>query len=165
VVHHQRDRGLPVEHLLAGQHPIGDAAGGVDVGAVVDLAAERLLRRDEGRGSLDDAPHRQRHDGVAAVSARRLDDAEVEDLDEIVVLAVAAEKDVRRLDVAMDQAARLGLRERVADLPQDVHHPFRRERSAAPDERLQVEPLEQLHHVVERAVAGDAEVEQVHRVR
>ena len=38
-------------------------------------------------------------------------------------------------------------------------------RPGAPHQRVGVEPVEQLHHVVERAVVGDAEVEEVHGVR
>ena len=35
----------------------------------------------------------------------------------------------------------------------------------APHERVGVESVEQLHHVVERAVVGDAEIEELHGVR
>ena len=56
-----------------------------------------------------------------------LDEAEVEQLDD-VVLAAAAQHDVLRLDVAMDQAALVRFAQRGADLPQDVDHAARRAR-------------------------------------
>ena len=48
------------------------------------------------------------------------DEAEVEHLDEVVVLVALHQKDVARLDVAVDDAERVGLAERAADLPRDV---------------------------------------------
>ena len=52
-----------------------------------------------------------------------------------------------------------------ADLAQEVDDPLRRQRPELLDQRLEVEAVEQLHHVVERAVVGDAEVVELHRVR
>ena len=46
-----------------------------------------------------------------------------------------------------------------------IEDPFGRYRAEAPDESVGVETVEQLHHVIERAVVGDAEVEQRHGVR
>ena len=37
-------------------------------------------------------------------------------------------------------------------------------RPEAPEQRVGVEAVEQLHDVVERAVGGDAEIEELHRV-
>ena len=102
---------------------------------------------------------------VSAVAVRRLDDAEIQDLHEVVILAVAAQEDVGGLDVAVDETARLGLGEGVAHLPEQVDGPLRRDGSRAAHERLGVEPIEQFHHVVERAVGGDAEIEEVHGMR
>ena len=39
------------------------------------------------------------------------------------------------------------------------------QRAVPPHQRVGVEAVQQLHHEVERAVVGDAEVEQLHRVR
>ena len=66
-------------------------------------------------------------------------DPEVQHLHEVVLLAVPAQEDVRRLDVAMHQAVRLGFGERVADLSQHVDGPLRRDRPEAPDQRVGVE--------------------------
>ena len=55
VVHQDRHRRVAGEHVLAGQQPVGDAPGGVDVGPAVHAGvAHRLLGRDEGGRALDD---------------------------------------------------------------------------------------------------------------
>ena len=89
----------------------------------------------------------------AASLVGRLDEAEVEDLDEIERASVPADVDVRRLDVAVDQSGRVRLPERVADLPQEIHHAPGRQRPELPHEVRGVEALEQLHHVVERPLS------------
>ena len=54
----------------------------------------------------------------------------------------------------------------MAHLPQHVNRAFRRQRPELPvTSRVGVEPVEQLHGVIERPVGGDAKVKQVHRVR
>ncbi len=53
------------------------------------------------------------------------------------------------------------LRERVADLAQQVDRALRGQRPEPLHQRLQVEPVQQLHHVVEGAVFGDPEVVQL----
>ena len=58
---------------------------------------------------------------------------------------------------------RLG--QRVAHLPQQVDGPLGRQRAEPLDQRVQVEPVQQLHHVVERAVVGHAEVVELDGVR
>ena len=94
-----------------------------------------------------------------------LDQPEVEHLDEIERGAGPADHHVRRLDVAVDQAVRVRVLQRGADLAQDVDDPLRRQRPVLPDQGVEVEPVEQLHHVVQPAVLGDAEIVELHRVR
>ena len=48
---------------------------------------------------------------------------------------------------------------------QDRPHARRRLRTERRDQRLQADPVQQLHHVVELPVAGDAEVVEIDRVR
>ena len=86
------------------------------------------------------------------------DEAEIEHLDEVVVGAEPAHEDVGGLDVAVDQAAAMRLAERVADLPQQMDRPRGLERTEFPHGPLEADPVEQLHHVIEVAVLGDAEV-------
>ena len=53
----------------------------------------------------------------------------------------------------------------MAHLPKNIEDPFGGYRAEAPDQRVGIDTVEQLHHVIERAVLGDAEVEQRHGVR
>ena len=94
-----------------------------------------------------------------------LDQPEVEHLGEVVLEAHPADIDVGRLDVAMHQAARVRIGQRVAHLAQQVEHAVRRQRTEFAHQRLEVAAGEQLHHVIERAVLRDAEVEDLNRVR
>ena len=72
--------------------------------------------------------------------------------------AAPAGEHVRRLHVAVDQAAVVGVGERIAGGEQEVDRPFRGHRAGLLDQRLEVAALEELHHVVEHAVVADAEV-------
>ena len=97
---------------------------GVDVHQVVHVrVAERQFGRHErgragqriGRGELQ-VGWPPRH-GL-------LDESEVQDLDEVHLHPGAAGVQVRGLDVAMHQVPLMGLRQREAGLPEEVHHPF-----------------------------------------
>jgi len=59
-------------------------------------------------------------------------------------LPVRADDDVARLEVAMDDAAGVGVRDPLRGLPEDVDQRLERERAAA-DELAQVGPLHVLH--------------------
>ena len=87
-----------------------------------------------------------------------LHDAEVEQLDDVDLVGGAADEQVRRLDVAVEQPRVVGLGERRAGLDQQLDHAGGGLRAVARDQRLEVESVEQLHHVVEHAELGDAVV-------
>ena len=53
----------------------------------------------------------------------------------------------------------------MAHLPQQVNGSRRRYRTMLSNEPVEIESVQQFHHVVERTVGRDAEVEQIHRVR
>ena len=89
-----------------------------------------------------------------------MDEPEVEDLD----LPIVAEVDVRRLQIAMDDALRVSEAETVGDLLHDAQDLIDRQGLAALDELFQVLPLEELHHHVEVALVFD-EVEDGDDVR
>src|SRR5262249_7176573 len=93
------------------------------------------------------------------------DQAEVEHLHEVEVGADAAHEDVDRLDVAMDEAAVMRLAERVTYLSQQIHHAIGLHRSEHVDEPFEADAVQELHHVVEIAVFGHAEVVHVDGVR
>ncbi len=67
---------------------------------------------------------------------------EIEHLHEVVFTAVAADEDVARLDVAMHDTALVSLRERVADLAEDVDGALGGQRAVFLDYPLQVDPIQ-----------------------
>ena len=89
---------------LAGEHLVQHAAQGVDIGAAVDRRGLDLLGRDVVRRADPCAGARQ-----AADRPEPLGQPEVGEVD-LLVVALAADQDVRRLDVAMHEAARRGRR-------------------------------------------------------
>jgi hypothetical protein len=120
VLAHQLDRVLGLERALAGEHLEEDRAHRVEVGAAVDRLAQRLLGRHVRRRAEHHAARGQLHvaEGVGGV-ADELDHAEVEQLDVLVLLpglAAQGQHDVLRLEIAVDQAARVGVAERLDDL-------------------------------------------------
>ena len=132
LVHRRRQRRLaparsaapprPVragERQLAGQHLEHDDAEREDVGAVIDALAERLLGRHVRHGSLR-RPGRVASSFAASralgAAAGPVGEAEVEDLR----VAFRRDDDVRRLDVAVDDAVGVRVGERVRDLHGEV---------------------------------------------
>src|SRR5258706_7607 len=100
----------------ADQHEVEHHADAVDVGALAVLEPHHALRR-EVRGGSDDAVRR-----VGARLLRALDelrDAEVEELHRLAPRR-AVEEDVVELDVAVDEAGGVGLREDVADRDEEL---------------------------------------------
>ena len=98
------------EHELARQQPIADAANRVDVHSTIEgSSAQRLFRRDECRRTVDYILPGQRRSCLARL-AEGSHQPKIQYLDEVAVLAVAANKNVRRFDVPMHQAAGLRLR-------------------------------------------------------
>ena len=106
--------GLGVERHVAGQHLVQDAAGGVDVDAMVGLVALGLLGRHV-LGRAEDHPG-ARQPRAALVERRHLGDAEVEHLDEVGPPLARDQVDVLRLHVAVDDALIVRGAERAADL-------------------------------------------------
>ncbi len=130
------DRGVGGERRHACEHLVEDDSERVDIAPAVDAEALRLLGREVGRRSHDEA-------GLSdvVVSADSPRDAEVGHLH----LAVPGEKDVARLDVAVDDAVAMGIAESLRDVGGDGGGPHRRERSLASDDRREGLPVDVLH--------------------
>src|SRR5881628_2078262 len=85
------------KYKLTSQRPEGDTAGRIDVGSSVQRDAQRLLRRNERRRAVNDVREREGSlRGRPVVSG--LGDSKIEDLTKVVILAVPAQEDIRRLD-------------------------------------------------------------------
>ena len=93
-----------------------------------------------------------------------LHEAEVEHFHEIIVGTEPADQDVRGLEVAVDQTARVGLAERATDLAQQVYRPSWVHRSEFLHQSIDTQAIEPLHHVVEVAFFRHTEVIDLHRV-
>ncbi len=140
-----------VERQPADEQLVPDHTGGVEIRPGADVLGQRLLRRHVGR-----RPHRAAR-GREVRGRRlveRLRDAEVGDLDR----AVRGDHDVLRLQVAVHDAARLGVRQPREDA---LEHPGDLRQRQVRDERPQRPALDVLHRdvrgalVLEEVVDGD----------
>ena len=157
-------RGVGREHVFPGQQPVSDATGRVDVGASIELGvAKCLLGCDECRCSLNHVIGGQ---GLPAfrLFPECLHESEIQYLDEVAVFAIAAEKNIRRFDVAMNEPACLRFRKRVTDLSKQIDGAIGRHGPEAPHECIGVESVEELHRVVEGAILRHTEIEELHGV-
>ena len=140
-------RGIAVAHerRVAGERVNEHAAERVHVGTGVDALAADLLRR----GVAERADPRAAA-AEPAVGAERqlLGETEVGQ----VGVVLLAEQDVRRFDVAMDEAMAVGGVERPAELRHDAGRPLGSEAPLGADERAQVGPVDVAHDDEQHAV-------------
>jgi hypothetical protein len=139
----ERDRVVAVEGQAAGDDLVEQHAGGVEVGAGVDLQAEGLLGAHVLRGA-------EHHAGAGhllerTVAADDLGDAEVDQLEHLAALVVAGDEDVLRLEVAVDHALAVGVLEAAEHLQDEADRRaraawVRRGRSAARCPRAAASP-------------------------
>ena len=64
----------------------------------------------------------------------------------------------------MHQPVAVRVLQRGADLAQDVDDSLRRQRPVLPDQRIEIDSVQQLHHVVQPAIVSGAEVVELHCV-
>ncbi len=122
---HQHGRlRLGLERLAVDEQLVEDQPHREDVAAVIDGVAAHLLRRHVVRRADDHADLRQPRLAGAG-------DPEIQDLQDV---RVAAENQVGRLDVAVDDAVLVGEGEAAADLDDQLDALARVERSAPPDQ-------------------------------
>ena len=152
----ERDGGGAVagERPLPGQRLEQDDAQRVDVRGDGRGLAARLLRAE-----VVDRAHRRAGERQLRL-VERARDPEVGDLDP----PVAADEDVRRLDVAVDDAADVRGLEGLRRLGRDAGGLARGERPVAAQDRREVLPLDDLHDEIRPGLAL-AEVEHGHDVR
>jgi hypothetical protein len=94
----------------------------------------------------------ERRFGLRGARLRDLRDAEVEHLDRGRPVGAVGEKEIRGLEVAMNDAERVRLGERLARLEHELERLVDGERAALRERVREVEPLEVLHHDVRRTV-------------
>ena len=165
VLHQHLHRRVRLEDQVAGQEEIRHAAKGVHVGPAIDVSLpdddfRRHVRRRPGGGVV------HRHERFeAADPLPHLHETEIQHLDEVVLEPHPADVDVGRLDVAVHHAARVGVGQRMADLPQQEDGAVGRHRPELADQAFEVAPRQQFHHVIEGAIARRPEVEHLDGVR
>ncbi len=150
----------PLERASAGDELIEDDAEREDVAPCVDDLAEDLLRRHVRGGSEGGRFVDARQRLVGARQALALRDPKVGDLH----VAPLRDHDVRGLDVAMNDAARVGVREAGRDVGAEGRDDLRRETVRLRGDRREAPPVDVLEHEVHRIVRLD-EVEQHGDVR
>ncbi len=161
VLREDRHRRRSVEGKLPRERAIHDGAERIDVAPRVDLFALHLLGRHE-IGRTDDRSLAR--ELVELRTFTELREAEVEDLREVGIVARPRDHDVLGLDVAVDDALQVRLRERVAHLDHDARELDRAERIARAKDATEIAAGHELHDEVGETV-GDAVVEDLHRVR
>ena len=113
---------------------------------------------------MPDHHRRRRRLAVRVDGSKQLADTEVDHLDAIRSVLLAGQKQVGELQVAVDDAHRVGLRERVASLKQVVASARQRQRPDLFQVALQVHSVQALHHEVGHAPVEHAHVEHPNRV-
>ena len=142
MLHYDLERGLALEREPAGQHLVHDHAERINIRPVGDLAALGLLGRDivhRADGLLHHARLLRRREGR---------DAEIGQL----CGAVAQDDDVLRLDVLMDDAARMRMNEGARDLFCEENTLLPRQAALLLKIFLEGHALDELHHDIIRAV-------------
>jgi hypothetical protein len=143
VLHRDLERRLACERQLPGEKLVQDDPDRVDVGALVDGRAARLLRREVLRRP-DDRP------SFGHLARRRSRDAEVRDLEARVAVAGAVlhPQDVVGLDVAMDDPAAVCEADGAEDLARDLDRRRDGKGALGDDPVLQAPALQVLHRDV-----------------
>ena len=148
VLHDDLERGFALKRQLAGQHFVHHHAERVQVGAVVNFAALGLLRRD----IVHRADGLLHHAGLLRGSERG--NAEIGQL----CGAVPQNDNVLRLNVLMDDAARVCVHECAGNLLSEENGLLPRQMALALQILLEGDALDQLHNDIIRAVlAADVE--------
>jgi hypothetical protein len=135
--------GLGVERPLRRQGRVQQAAQRVHVGAMVDIGAGELLRRDV----LERADHLAGDRQAALRTHQRY--PEVRQVRVLLAAQALRDEDVGRLHVAVDERPRVSGIERGGDLLDDRDCARGLERPVAPQDALEIQPGDVAHDDVE----------------
>ena len=157
---HRQDR-RAFERRAPGDHLVHHDAERVDIGANVHQAALALLRRHVLRAAQEKPGERQ---VLLTAFGNVLHEPEVEHLDEVRLVHVVDEVDVRRLEIAVDDARGVCLAQRAGNLPRDPHGAVLGEMARLTNRGRERLPVQVLHRDVRDSVVDFAEIEDGHRV-
>ncbi len=124
----------------------------------IDAVAPDLFGRHRVRGPEAGADHGQA--GLGGVGVHQLRDAEVQQLDDPLV-ADGRHEDVAGLEIAVNDPLLVRDLQRRADRLEDLQHLDRREPAPIVQQRADVGPFQQLHHVERPPVGERVELEDV----
>ena len=155
-VRHELGHPLASKGRLRAEELVEDDAERPDVGPRVDRARRhQLLGRHVDRRAED--ARVARHEFLAVAGDLR--QPEVDHLEDRRARRALRQKEIRRLEVAMDDPLGVGRGHRFACFDDVTHRLVDRETSAAGDERAEVLALQVLHDDVRGAVGEHADVE------
>ena len=158
----QAHRLIAIERRTPREHLEQQRPDRIDVARRTDRIPLRAFGGDVARGP-EDEPCGRRDRLLAPVDPS---DAEVEHLDVVGIRAAPHEHHVLGLEIAMDDPLGVSLAGRFAELERDVERTVQRQRSTGGRQRaLEGEPVEVLHHHVERTVGELAGEEHLDDVR
>ncbi len=158
---HVDEGGDPVEEALPGERLVHHDAGGVHVGARVELEPADLLRAHVVRR----AAHEPGRGELRVVLRLQLRDAEVEHLYVLATRAQRLDEDVLGLEVAVDDAGRMRVVERGKRLAEQLCDARGRQRPLVAHDLRERAAAQHLHDDVQGAGRGLPEVEDGDRVR
>ena len=152
------DQDLPValadERHAPDEHLVEADPERVDVGAVIDVGATLALLGRHVRRRAEHEPGARAVRAEGALVAGQLGDAEIEELDEVLVAAARRQDDVVGLEIAVDDAGLVRRGERIRDLERDRQRPLGRQRRLGPDHLRQGDPRQVLHDEVDEPIAA-----------
>lgn len=135
-------RSLAHEYERPGEQPVRHASDRVKITPRVHRFSQRLFRRHERGGPAHDISPGKRLAFLVFPTAV-FHQPKIQHLDEVYLAAIAAEIDIGRLDITMNQSRLMRLRQRAQQLPQEEHHPLGWKRPECPDQVIEVEPVQQ----------------------
>ncbi|HNN94649.1 MAG TPA: hypothetical protein PKI03_20375 [Pseudomonadota bacterium] len=112
---------------------------------LIRLAAHLLWRHIAGRSKQGAGACQLGIGGTGAIALGDARDSEVEQLNEQPTRSCLVEEEVAGLEIAVDDAQRVGLVERSCNLMEDPHDFFGREHAARAQKLVEVTAIEQLH--------------------
>ena len=155
-------RARAIERQVSRRELIEHDPDRVEIAAPVEAGSGGLFGRHVLRSPADHVGTRQGRQ----VAVEDLRDAEVQDLDEVRLVAPLLQHHVLGLEVAVDDVVRVRFPESGQDLRHDLAEALLRNRPLVAENRAKVLPLDVLHDDVESAVSlVAAEVEDLDAVR
>ncbi len=163
--HDRLRRRLTLEDLVPCEHEIEDRSERIEVGSRVRRFPPTRLGGHVRRSPEDGADLRDPRRLARLAPFADARDPEVEELHEVLFLAHAGDKEVGRLDVAVDDPELVRFVQRATRLEREVNRAPCGERAVPFNQRREVDPVEELHRDEAVAVLSHPVFDHADRVR